>query len=130
MPAQDERLPLDGLPARVTANSDFIGLFGNERIMPTQVRVLEQGDCLLFIRNMSWKQEIKPKQQRIFKLMTRYGGEDAPGDITVVCLWGLPGTHREMQEFTGGAAMPRQAVTTEEVQAYLRDWFIRRKRSR
>lgn len=119
-------------PPRVTWRDDFIGLFGNSLVMPTPLRVLEQGENLLFVHHYGWNKEITKKQDQIYRLLVRYGaGLECPGTITVICVWGLANTHREVLIYDPiKGKQARVAVTNDELRQIFVEWWIDKKRSR
>lgn len=103
---------------------DFLGAFP-PKVMPTPVSLLEQGGNLLLVKHYRQGQEIMPKQRQIWRLMTSgYGeAETAPGNITVLCLWGLRGeTARRMVAFSHMGELESMA-DDHAVTAFLLRWW-------
>lgn len=130
MPPGPNQPQLDGVSApTVSWRDDFVGLFGSSLVMPTPVRVLEQGESLLFIHHYPWQRDVPKMHDRLYRLLARYGkSPDGPGTITVVCVWGLANTHREMLVYDESGRRERQALTSEELRMFLADWWTRHKR--
>lgn len=108
---------------------DFLGAFG-KRIMPTNIRLLERNDHLLLIRHYGWGEEISPTHDRLFRTLVRYGNNpDAPGSITVICLWGIAatkhmvGTERSMRVYTWTGVGDTEATSDGAIKAALSKWF-------
>lgn len=71
---------------------DFLGVF-SKKVMPSAVRVVERNGHLLFIRHYGFGEDVSQAHDRIWRLLSRFGDSpDAPGSVTVVCLWGIAAT--------------------------------------
>lgn len=130
MDRRQDQLP--GLVARRAHRiHDFLDLFPG-KVMPTnEIYMLERDGNLLVMRSYDHgAKEVKP-QERMWKLLVRYGEVvDAPGSITVICMWGLgTATVREwvVYEATGKS---EHAGTVDEFRAVLRRWWDDAKRGR
>jgi hypothetical protein len=95
--------------------------------MPTgDLFVLEQGDNVLFIKHQREGSHVSGKQRQIYQLLTGISNiEEAPGNITVVCVWGLGDKPREIQVFDyhGEDNQRRKPMTKQAFQDWLRKWF-------
>lgn len=131
-PRQD---PLPGAsPRKAGKLDDYLGVFA-EGVFPTGLEVVEQGDNLLFVKRYDNNQKIKPKHDRIFRLLVNYGSSpDVPGHITVICVWGIAITGREVVIYSpfnrGDVKSEHKAMTTEEYRVVLRDWWTDSRRRR
>jgi hypothetical protein len=90
--------------------------------------VLESGDHLLFIRwyDHRTKQEVPKAHSRIWKLLARYGDNpDAPGSITVICLWGIEGglvqRYMKVYDWTGESEVRR--TSDDAIKAAISKWY-------
>lgn len=81
-------------------SDDFRGLLG-KNIFPTEAWLLENDGHLLVIKDMKEGSHLHDGQRRMFKSIVSYSNNpDSPGNITVVCVWGLgKGTPRQIVVF-------------------------------
>lgn len=109
---------------RVHRNHDYIGLFG-ERIFPTgEIDILERGNHLLVIKSYEYGQKMADPHRYIFKLLVKLGDqEDAPGSVTVVCVWGLGPAPREFVVFDSTGETEPKLAQIDEWQSWLRAWW-------
>jgi len=109
---------------RAHRNHDYIDLFPG-RVFPTgEIDILERGHHLLIIKSYEHGQPVADAHRKIYKLMVAYGQNvDAPGSITVACIWGLGDTIRELVVFAHTGESPAQAVTRQDWREWLSDWW-------
>lgn len=116
---------------RAHRNHDYVDLFP-VGVFPTgQIDILERGGNLLLIKTYEHGQKIKDAHRKIFNLLTKLGDLDgAPGNITVVCVWGLGLLPREwvIFDWTGNSA-PRVG-SIEDWRYWLAAWWRDNKRLR
>lgn len=125
-----DQLQMQTPAKRAHRNHDYVNLFG-ENVYPTgEVDVLERGGNLLIIKSYEYHAKMKQAQRKIYKLLTRYAGPDAPGNITVVCVWGLGNTPREYIVFDHQGEHPARSVTVEQWRLFLRGWWDGARRHR
>ena len=123
--AEAERLPgMGGRGKKAYRNHDYIDLFPG-RVFPTgEIDVLERGNHLLVIKSYEYGQQIKKPHHRIFDLLVRLGElTHALGSVTVVCVWGLGKTPREVVIYDHMGISDRQALTRDEWREWLRRWW-------
>lgn len=116
---------------KASRHDDYLGLFG-DNIWPTRdIEVLERGGHVLIIKSYDFGRKIMPSHRRIWKLLVQHGEVlDAPGSITVVCVWGLgPAVARDLVIFdhTGESA---QRLDLDGWKAFLLDWWRNHKGGR
>jgi hypothetical protein len=111
----------DERPAR--RKDDYNGIFPG-RVRPTGgLEVLERDGNLLFIKSYADGTSIVKPHERIWQLMTSISNiVDAPGNITVACVWGLKDTRTVyIYDYRGDG--PMRVFTKGEWQQWLRDWL-------
>jgi hypothetical protein len=94
--------------------------------MPTGgLEVLEQGSNLLFIKSYAEGATIPGAHRRIWQLLTSISNIiEAPGSITVLCVWGLADKPRYVQVFDYlGEDNQRRKMTREELRTWVKNWF-------
>jgi hypothetical protein len=116
---------LPGMPKkRAHRNHDYIDLFpGN--VFPTgEIDILERGNNLLIIKSYEYAAKIADAHRKIWKLLVKYGNNpDAPGSVTVVCVWGLGDTPREVVVFDPRGESPVRSMTIEGWRQWLDGWW-------
>lgn len=122
MPTDPNQTTLVTGVKRAHRNHDYLGLFPG-RVFPTgEVDILERGDNLLIIKSYEHGRPIADAHRRIYRLLVRYGNNpDAPGTITVACIWGLGDTIRELVVFNPTGEGSPIALD----RAGWRDWLMR-----
>lgn len=115
-------MPPPKKPAR--RNHDYIDLFPG-RVFPTGgIDVLERGNNLLFIKSYEHGKKIEDPHRKIWKLLVRFGeNPDAPGSISVVCVWGLADAEREVILFDGRGEQPVRTLTRDGWRQWLDGWW-------
>lgn len=105
-------------------NHDYIGLFG-DHIFPTgDIDILERSNHLLIIKSVEHGRPIRPAQKKLFKVITRFDTVNAPGSVTVVCVWGLGVlSTRTWIEFTNGREAEFKDRSVDEWRSYLQTWW-------
>lgn len=124
---------LPGLVAkRAHRNHDYLELFPGHVFPTGEIDILEHGRNLLIIKSYEHGRTIVDAHRKIWRLLVKFGEvEDAPGNITVVCVWGLGSqVPREYIVFDYQGEHPIKAVTVEEWRRYLLDWWNSSKRGR
>lgn len=110
---------------RAHRNHDYTDVFP-ENVWPTgDLDVLERGSNLLFIKSYEYKKKMPQPHQRIWRLMVKYGNNpDAPGSVTVVCVWGLGQTPREWLVYDAYTNGDKVIVgSLDEWRSWLRAWW-------
>ena len=118
-----EPLPgMMGRPAR--RQDDYHGLFPR-RVRPTGgLEVLERGSNLLFIKTYGPDTDISEAQNRIWQLMSSISNvTDAPGNITVACVWGLAEQPRVVYVYDYRGDGPAKTMTRDEWRRWLYEWW-------
>lgn len=105
-------------------NHDYVGLFG-DHIFPTgDIDILERGNNILIIKSYEFARQITPAQRKIYRLLTRFDTPDAPGSVTVVCVWGLGvKAPRTWTVFTHGNEETYEAQPLEAWRSWLQLWW-------
>lgn len=112
-------------------NHDFIDLFPGGVFPTGGIHILERGGSILLIKDYKWGQEISRAQHRIWECLTKYGTPDAPGNITIACVWGLgQKTSREWVVYDHEGEHPRAVGTVAEWRTWLFNWWQENKRRR
>lgn len=105
-------------------SDDFRGLLG-KNIFPTECCLLENDGHLLVIKDMKEGAKLSDGQRRMFRVITSYSNSEAsPGNITVVCVWGLgKGTPRSIivLDYTGSES--GATLSYNEWLAWVRNWW-------
>lgn len=103
--------------------ADYLGLFP-EKVWPTAgIEVLEREYHLLFIKSIGHTSEITPAQRKIFILLNRFGRVlDAPGSITVACVWSMEDA-RGYVVFDDNGEHPLVTTTSDGWRAFLKTWW-------
>ncbi len=125
MTEQEESLPGFGPPPRKAhRNHDFLDLFPG-KVFPTGgIHILENGNHLLHIKSYEYGKEITRAQRKIWNLLVAHGEViDAPGSISVVCVWGLGGAARNVTWFDHMGESKPITISLEQFRVSLRDWF-------
>jgi hypothetical protein len=98
---------------------------GALRYFPTQCRAYQAGPHLLFVHHYDHNREIGKAHRRLWLGMVSYGKDpDAPGTITVMCVWGVPGMRvgRYLQRFDHRGDSGRESATDDSIKAALSQW--------
>jgi hypothetical protein len=108
--------------------ADFRGALP-EGVMPTrQLGALECNGHLLMFRYYKHKEIIPSGHRRVFKRLVQLGNHpDAPGSVTVLCIWGVQATptSRKMVLFDhmhkdGSDEMP---ASNDSIRAAISKWY-------
>ena len=129
MNPKQESIPLD--VETHERYEDYEGIFG-DNIWPTRdVEILERGGNLLIIKSYEYRRKVTPAHRRIFRLLVAFGETpDAPGSVTVACVWGLgPNVPRDVYiiDHTGERTA---CLSFEAWQGWLTGWWNQHKRMR
>jgi hypothetical protein len=125
-----DQVQLPGMPGRpARRQDDYHGLFPN-KVHPTGgIDVLERGGNLLFIKSYGPDATITPAQNRIWQLLTSISNvTDAPGNITVACVWGLAAQMRTVYIYDYRGDGPTKIWHKDEWRLWLHDWWEEAKR--
>lgn len=110
---------------RAHRNHDYLSLFpGN--VFPTgDIDILERNEHVLIIKSYEHGRPIVQAHHRIYCLLTRFGAHpDAPGSITVACVWGLGRTTREWKTYDHvNRPSPAQAGDVNAWREWLMGWW-------
>lgn len=125
-PSQPDRLPGTGRAARKAhRNDDYVDLFPRGVFPSGDIDILTTEGHILVIKSYEWNWDPTPRQKQLWTLMTKYGSPpDAPGSVTVACVWGLGNTGRELQIYDHTGSSIKRPVTRDEWRAWLSDWWI------
>lgn len=110
---------------RAHRNHDFVNLFPGSVFPTGEVDILERGEHLLVIKSYEHKKKIADAHGRIYRLLVRFGqNPEAPGSITVVCVWGLGNTTREWCVYDHlHQPSPMRGGTVQDFREWLLDWW-------
>jgi len=129
MPSEPEPLPgMTPHRKRAHRNHDYIDLFPN-RVFPTgEIDILERGNNILIIKSYEYGAKIADPHRKIWNLLVKYGNNpDAPGSVTVACVWGLGQTPRDIVIFDPRGEQESRRVTLEGWREWLRGWWASNK---
>lgn len=120
---QEQLIPAGRRPTRDNSeNADFLGVFGG-RVMPTKLRVLERNGHLLVVKHYGHREKIATGHLRLFRSLVGMGkSPDAPGTVTVICIWGNRNTVRSIRVIDGSGDTEQQPATNDSVKAALSQW--------
>jgi hypothetical protein len=127
----DEQMRMPMGQRRAHRNHDYVDLFPGKVFPSGEFDILECGNALLVIKSYEYGKPIAEAHRRIFKLMVSMGDHpDAPGSITIYCVWNLGNTPREVVVFDHMGESERKVMPLEDWRAMLRGWWNDNKRRR
>ena len=120
-PQREELFP-EERPVR--RRDDYIRLFPH-LVRPTGgIEVLERDGNLLFIKSYGDQYDIADAQHRIWQLLTSISNHtDAPGNITVACVWGLGDAKRTVYIYDYRGDGPTRILSRDEWREWLLNWW-------
>lgn len=122
----DDQTQLPGLTTeqRAQRKHDYVGIFPG-RVFPTgDLDVLERDGNLLFIKSYPDGVQIADAQHRIWQLLSAHSNiVDAPGNTTVLCVWGLGDVPRTYVKFDYRGEDQPKIVDVDVWREVLRSWW-------
>lgn len=97
------------------------------RVLPTTARILGTEGHILVVRHYGHKEEPTKAQDQLYRSLVALGNhEDAPGSVSVMCLWGVAGlpVDRAMQLYDHMGVGPRKPATDDEIGSAIRHWWL------
>ena len=129
MNSQQQTLPTN--VRRAHRNHDYVDLFPGGVFPTGELDVLERGGSILFIKSYEYGKQIKENQRKIYKSLVQLGElEGAKGPVTVVCVWGLGETPREIVVFDYMGESKRQVLDVQGWRRWLHEWWSDNKKRR
>lgn len=105
-------------------NDDYVNLFPRGVYPSGDIDILTNQEHILVIKSYEWGWRVSPRQKQLWFLMTRYGSHpDAPGSVTVACVWGLANAKRELQIYDHQGIGQLYELSRREWREWLRSWW-------
>lgn len=96
------------------------------KVLPTTARILGTSGHILITRHYAHKEEPTKAQDHLFRSLVALGNhEDAPGSVSVMCLWGASGiSERAIQFYDHMGVSPRRPASDDGIQSAIRHWWL------